>query len=201
MCIRRHVVASIAIVALTVAMQAQVLVQPAAQPVPSTASLDAFVTSVMRTFDVPGVSLAVVKDGRVDIVKGYGVRRLGESAPVDEHTLFGIASNTKIFTATALGLLVEEGRLRWDDPVEIAVGGTGLTIQFSKTPALRGRLEHWQQDTFVARWDDRELRADAFVTFALDPDGRVAQARMRAVSPATDFSFDFQDLLLKPVSK
>jgi hypothetical protein len=65
----------------------------------------------------------------------------------------------------------------------------------------RGHLEHWQQDTIVARWEDRELRADAFITFALDPDGRVAQARLRAVSPATDFSFDFQDLLLEPVKK
>jgi hypothetical protein len=56
----------------------------------------------------------------------------------------------------------------------------------------------WHHDTFVVRWRDRELRADAFVTFALAPDGSVEQAKMRAVSPATDFSFDFQDLLLKP---
>jgi hypothetical protein len=56
----------------------------------------------------------------------------------------------------------------------------------------------WHHDTFVVRWRDRALRADAFVTFALAPDGSVAQAKMRAVSPATDFSFDFQDLLLKP---
>jgi hypothetical protein len=62
-----------------------------------------------------------------------------------------------------------------------------------------GDLEHWQRDTFVARWRDRELRADAFVTFALDPDGNVEQAKMRAVSPATDFSFDFHDLRLRPV--
>ena len=45
----------------------------------------------------------------------------------------------------------------------------------------------------------RELRADAFVTFALNPDGTIDQAKMRAVSPATDFSYDFQDLLLRPV--
>ena len=60
-------------------------------------------------------------------------------------------------------------------------------------------LEHWQHDTFVARWRDRELRADAFVTFALNPDGTIDQAKMRAVSPDTDFSFDFQDLLLHPL--
>ena len=89
----------------------------------------------------------------------------------------------------------------WYGDVEIASRGEGLTIRFTKTPALAGRLEHWQQDTFVAKWDDRELRADAFVTFALNPDGSVAEARMRAVSPETDFSFDFQDLKLEPVRK
>ena len=62
----------------------------------------------MRTFDVPGIGLSIVKDDEVVIAKGYGVRRLGEPGAVDSHTLFGIASNTKAFTATALGLLVEE---------------------------------------------------------------------------------------------
>jgi hypothetical protein len=73
-----------------------------------------------------------------------------------------------------------------------------LSIAFSHTPALTGDLEHWQHDTFVARWKDRELRADAFVTFALNPDGSIDAVKMQAVSPETDFSFDFQDLLLKP---
>ncbi|MNC93406.1 hypothetical protein D3C83_100290 [compost metagenome] len=76
-----------------------------------------------------------------------------------------------------------------------------MTIRFTKTPDLVGDLEHWQYDTFVARWKDRELRADAFVTFSLNPDGSIEHAKMSAVSPATDFSFDFQDLLLKPVKK
>ena len=76
-----------------------------------------------------------------------------------------------------------------------------LVLSFAKTPALIGDLEHWQYDTFIARWRDRELRADAYVTFALNPDGTIDQAKMRAVSPETDFSFDFQDLLLKPAIK
>jgi CubicO group peptidase (beta-lactamase class C family) len=79
--------------------------------------LDAYVGRVMQTFKVPGVSLAIVKDGNVVVAKGYGVRKLGEPAPVDAKTLFGIASNTKLFTGTALGLLVEEGRLEGDAPV------------------------------------------------------------------------------------
>ena len=85
----------------------------------------------------------------------------------------------------------------WYGDVTIAPAGGGLTITFDRTPLLTGTLEHWQHDTFVARWTDRELRADAFVTFALDADGNIESARMRAVSPDTDFSYDFQDLLLR----
>ena len=66
---------------------------------------------------MPGLSVAVVKDGKVLLAKGYGVRKLGAPEPVDSRTLFGIASNTKAFTATALAMLVEEGKLAWDAPV------------------------------------------------------------------------------------
>ena len=62
-----------------------------------------------------------------------------------------------------------------------------------------GDLIHWQHDTFLARWRDRELRADAFLTFALNPDGTIARASMIAASDDVDFSFDFQDLDLRPV--
>jgi CubicO group peptidase (beta-lactamase class C family) len=81
------------------------------------ADLDRYVGRVMKTFTVPGLSVAIVKDGRVVVAKGYGVRRLGDPAPVDERTRFGIASNTKLFTATALALLVEQGKIEWDAPV------------------------------------------------------------------------------------
>jgi Domain of unknown function (DUF3471) len=87
----------------------------------------------------------------------------------------------------------------WYGDIRITETGGRLSVQFTHTPLPAGDLEHWQHDTFVARWTDRALRADAFITFALTPDGSIDQARMRAVSPATDFSFDFQDLLLKPV--
>jgi hypothetical protein len=89
----------------------------------------------------------------------------------------------------------------WYGDVTIAVENRALVMRFSHTPSLTGDLEHWQHDTFVARWRDRELRADAYVTFALNPDGSIDQLKMRAVSPATDFSFDFQDLLLKPAPR
>ena len=73
-----------------------------------------------------------------------------------------------------------------------------LTIRFTHTPLLVGDLEHWQYDTFLAKWRDRELRADAFVTFALNPDGTIDHVKMAPSSPLVDFSYDFQDLLLKP---
>src|SRR3954471_24697541 len=78
---------------------------------------DGYVRRVMQTFTVPGLSVAIVKDGRVVLAKGYGVRRMGDPTPVDARTRFGIASNTKLFTATAIALLVEEGKLDWDTPV------------------------------------------------------------------------------------
>jgi CubicO group peptidase (beta-lactamase class C family) len=87
----------------------------------------------------------------------------------------------------------------WYGDIEIRQEDDRLVMQFSKTPSLLGDLEHWQYDTFVVRWRDRELRADAFVSFALDPDGSIREARMAPASPTVDFSFDFRDLLLKPV--
>jgi Domain of unknown function (DUF3471)/Beta-lactamase len=89
----------------------------------------------------------------------------------------------------------------WYGEIVIERRGADLVIRFTHTPLLTGKLEHWQHDTFVARWDDGELRADAYVTFALNPDGSIDRAKMQAVSPATDFSFDFQDLLLEPVRR
>jgi CubicO group peptidase (beta-lactamase class C family) len=87
----------------------------------------------------------------------------------------------------------------WYGDIAIREEEGKLTLRFLHTPALTGDLEHWQHDTFVVRWRDRELRADAYITFALRPDGSIERAKMQAVSPETDFSFDFHDLLLEPV--
>ncbi len=81
------------------------------------ADLDAWVARSMQTFGVPGLSVAIVKDGKVVVAKGYGVRKLGETTPVDENTLFGIGSNSKAFTTACLAMLVDEGKIAWDDPV------------------------------------------------------------------------------------
>jgi CubicO group peptidase (beta-lactamase class C family) len=87
-----------------------------AQPLRS-GQIDTLAERVLKTFDVPGIAVAVIKDGRVVHAKGYGLRSLGTSMPVNAQTLFGIASNSKAFTAAALGMLVDEGKLSWDDKV------------------------------------------------------------------------------------
>jgi CubicO group peptidase (beta-lactamase class C family) len=79
--------------------------------------LDADVERVMKLFDVPGIAIAVVKDGQVLAARGFGVRKLGAPDKVDGKTLFEVASNSKAFTAAALAMLVDEGKLAWDDPV------------------------------------------------------------------------------------
>ena len=79
--------------------------------------IDTLVERSMKAFDVPGIAVAIIKDGKVIHSKGYGVRSLNTKEKVDENTLFGIASNSKAFTAAALGILIDEGKLKWDDKV------------------------------------------------------------------------------------
>ena len=79
--------------------------------------VSAQVERFMAAFDTPGIAVAVVRPGQPDFTRGYGVRTLGKPAKVDEHTLFGIASNSKAFTAAALAILVDAGKIGWDDPV------------------------------------------------------------------------------------
>ena len=88
----------------------------------------------------------------------------------------------------------------WYGDVIIRQGAKGLEMQFGKTAELLGDIEHWQHDSFIVRWRDRGLNADAFVNFSLDADGGIRELRMQPVSPLTDFSFDFQDLRLAPVA-
>lgn len=89
----------------------------------------------------------------------------------------------------------------WYGDVVVSQEGGKLRLRFSHTPQLVGTMTPWQHDSFTVRWDDRTLNADAFITFALDEDGQVREARMEPISPLTDFSFDFQDLRLAPVQK
>jgi CubicO group peptidase (beta-lactamase class C family) len=79
-------------------------------------AFDQYVEMVRKQWDVPGLSITVVKDNQVLFKKGYGVRELGKPEPVDTETLFACASTTKAMTVVLMGMLVDEGRLKWDDP-------------------------------------------------------------------------------------
>lgn len=81
------------------------------------AGLPAFVERGMHSWGIPGMAVAVVKDGEMVYARGFGKRKLGSDEAVDEHTVFGIASLTKAMTATALAMLVDEGKLNWHDRV------------------------------------------------------------------------------------
>lgn len=82
-----------------------------------TIDIDGLVKRTMAAYHVPGIAVGIVKDGKLVFAKGYGVRELGKPGAVDPDTLFGIASNSKAFTAAALAILVDEGKIHWDDRV------------------------------------------------------------------------------------
>lgn len=88
---------------------------PVSAQLPS--DLDDKVRNGMREWQIPGMAVAVVKDGEIIYAKGFGEKKLGEGERVDEHTLFGIASVSKNITAAALAMLVDEGKISWDTPV------------------------------------------------------------------------------------
>lgn len=80
--------------------------------------IDIYAAKALSDFNAPGMAIAIVKNGRTIFAKGYGVRSTDTNAPVDEQTAFAIASNTKAVTAAALAILVDEGKIAWDDKVQ-----------------------------------------------------------------------------------
>lgn len=79
--------------------------------------LDGYISQAVKDWRIPGLAISIVQNGAVAYARGFGVRELGKPGAVDEHTRFAIGSTTKAMTALALGMLVDEGKLRWDDRV------------------------------------------------------------------------------------
>ena len=105
--------------------------------------LNTAVEQALQDWQMPGLALAIVKDDAVMLSKGYGVRELGQPAPVDERTVFAIGSVTKAFTAAALGMLVDEGEVGWDDPVTAHLPGFQLYDPYvTREITLRDLLTH-----------------------------------------------------------
>ena len=84
---------------------------------PDLKALDAWITSAMNEWKIPGVAVGIVQDGKVVVAKGYGYRNLEEKLPVTEKTILAIGSNTKSFTVVLMGKLVDQGKLDWEKPV------------------------------------------------------------------------------------
>jgi CubicO group peptidase (beta-lactamase class C family) len=87
----------------------------------------------------------------------------------------------------------------WYGNIQVTQGVQGLQINFASTPRMSGRLEHWQYDSFITRFDDQSIEP-AYVTFGLNAEGRVDRVTLKAVSPLADFSYDYQDLLFTPAA-
>ena len=107
-----------------------VMVQAVAAQAPG-AEFEEYVNKALKDWGVPGVAIAIVKDDRVVFAKGFGVRELNKPEPVDEHTLFAIGSSSKAFTAASIAMLVDEGKLKWDDPATKHLPGFQLFDPYS----------------------------------------------------------------------
>ncbi|MTV39516.1 serine hydrolase [Duganella radicis] len=153
-------------------------------------NLDADVNRALKTFDVPGMAVAIVKDGKVVAAKGYGVRKLGDPTPVDGKTLFEIASNSKGFTAAALAMLVDEGKLAWDDPVTRHLPGFQMYDSYvTGQMTVRDLLVHRSGLGLGAGdllwWPSTTFGSDEIIE------------RLRYIKPATSFraSYAYDNLL------
>jgi CubicO group peptidase (beta-lactamase class C family) len=115
---------------------------PAASTNDPIANLDAFITKTLKEYAVPGAAIAVVRDGKMALVKGYGVRNATKPGVVDENTIFQLASVTKTLTAAAAATVVDDGKLDWDKPI------------FNYLPEFVG------YDPYMTRWlTERDLLA------------------------------------------
>jgi CubicO group peptidase (beta-lactamase class C family) len=180
---------------LTLAVWGAVSGTPAmAAPVAAAAvpafNLDAEVNRALKTFNVPGIAIAIVKDGKVVAAQGYGVRKLGEPAPVDGKTLFEVASNSKAFTAAGLAMLVDEGKIAWDDPVTKHLPGfqmhdSYVTGQMTVRDLLTHRSGLGLGAGDLLWWPSTNFSTDEIIS------------RLRYIKPSTSFraSYAYDNLL------
>jgi CubicO group peptidase (beta-lactamase class C family) len=123
---------------------------------------DDYVNKARADWGVPGLAIAIVKDNKVVFAKGYGVRKLGEQTPVNEHTMFGIGSTTKAFTAAALAMLMDEGKIKWDDPVTKYLTDFQLYDPYvTREITIRDLLSHRSGlDRADQLWDGTSLKSE-----------------------------------------
>jgi CubicO group peptidase (beta-lactamase class C family) len=149
--------------------------------------LDAYTAQAVRDWGAVGLAISVVKDGRVVFAKGYGVRELGKPEPVDTATLFAIGSTTKAMTAAAIGMLVDEGKVRWDDPVTTHLPGFQLHDPYiTREVTVRDLLTH-----------RAGLPNADFLWYGTDNSTAEVLRRVRLVEPAYSLrsSFIYQNVM------
>jgi CubicO group peptidase (beta-lactamase class C family) len=146
---------------------------------------DEFAVKALDAYGTPGLSVAVVQDGKIQFVRGYGKRKLRDNAAVDSQTVFHIASVSKTFTATAIAILVDEGKLAWEDPVikyvpEFQLSDPYRTREATITDLLTHRLG---------------IENDALVPARGDVNRREVIRRMRFLRPVVGFrtQYIYQD--------
>ena len=104
---------------------------------------DEYVNKALKDWDVPGVAIAVIKDDKIVFAKGYGLREIGKPDKVDERTIFAIGSSTKAFTAASIAMLVDEGKIKWDDPATKYLPGFQLyDANVTREMTVRDLLTH-----------------------------------------------------------
>ncbi|MFT3757235.1 MAG: serine hydrolase [Pseudoxanthomonas sp.] len=139
---------------------------------------------------------------QTDWIAAYAAALAKSQGKADESWNQHVAArNAKSKPSLPLAAYAGTYRDPWYGDVAITMEQGKPVMRFTHTAELVGELEHWQHDTFIVRWRKRWLNADAFVNFRLDEDGKITEATMKAVSPQTDFSFDFHDLRLRWVEK
>src|SRR5436309_1006121 len=131
----------------------------------SDAVIDKDVRDTIEAWHVPGLAIAVVQNDKVIFLKGYGIKETGKTQPVTADTLFEIGSTTKAFTATAMGMLADEKKLSWDDPIRNYV--PGFHISAPCTDALITLRDIASHRSGVARhdelWDDSDFSRDELI--------------------------------------
>jgi CubicO group peptidase (beta-lactamase class C family) len=148
---------------------------------------DEYVNKALKQWEVPGVSIAIVKNDQIVFAKGYGVRKLGDPTPVDEKTLFAIGSASKAFTAAAIGMLMDEGKLKWDDPAAKYLPGFQLFDPYaSRELTVRDLLCHRSGlERGDLLWYGSDLSRDEILR------------RIRYLKPSTSFRsmFGYQNIM------
>src|SRR5437867_10991490 len=151
---------TIALLALSFAwsIQGQGQPAPAIDVTQKLAGFDAFMEKTLKDWNAPGIGVGVVVGDKLVFAKGYGYRDYEKKLPLTAQTMFTIASNTKLFTAVAAGMLVEEGKLTWDRPIKESVP----TIEFynsylNNSITLRDMLSH---RTGITRHDSIWYKSD-----------------------------------------